>query len=150
MMEPTEGIPWSKIRPPFLSRNLSTRESEAGWDQAYNEVIGQVVSQEDFETRVIPENYRLHFKGWNYLYHKDHLMKPEKGTGARGVDEEGETAKEKRNSRFEELFVRNTAWMKDKSGEEVDRIKTEWQRWINEGPHTEVTEPAGDVEMGDA
>ena len=149
MMEPTEGIPWSKVKTPFLTRNLPTHDIE--WDDAYGEIMESIESKEDFQTRVTPDSYQLHFTGYNYLWRKDRYLKPAKETDEATIGEEaGETATEKRNAKFEDLFVRNTVWMKDRSGEEVDRMKTQWQKWINNGPQEVAAVSGDDVQMGDA
>lgn len=150
MIDPTEGIPWSKVHKPYLRRNLPGRDAEISTDEAFNNRFGPLLSEEHVEIRVIPETYKLHFEGWSVVFHENSYFKPEKPAEAREGELLRETKKEQRNARFEELFVRNTTWMKGKSGEEVDSIKADWQKWLKDGPQPASMDLSGDVEMGDA
>lgn len=151
MLEPTEGIAWSKVHNPFLKRNLPSPEAERELGEAIATGTANLINKDDLLIRVIPENYKLHFSGSGFLYRNLPIHQPDAEQEVKGEESMEESRKEKRNSKFEEMFVRNTPWMKGKSGEEVDRIKTEWLKWVKEGPSNLMgTSVAADVEMDNA
>ena len=68
------------------------------------------------------ESYKLHLQGI-YAFERQGLKPGKHYTGAQKAESEP----------FREKFMRNVAWMKDQSREDVDARKAAWDKGIREG-----------------
>jgi len=152
-VEPTEGVPRSKLSRTVMARNLPSLdddETAIPKPASYDENL--VVSICLKSTQMVwgadsSEGFR---------YEKT----PESKEDAKSGQERSRGTAESRKSKMAGKFVMNNAWMKDLSQEEVDKLKAEYKKrgegevgegeGKGEGEKTEAappTPPPGDVEM---
>ena len=146
MLDKTEGIPWTRVQRSTIQRNVPADSLD---DPTRVLEDGPIITRGNFDIRVVPENYKLNFHGTEYILRPTRYYKPEKRALAKAGEPLEESKVEMSQARFEDHFVRNNAWMKGQSGEDVDRTKTRYQKWIKDGPPAEDT-AMEDVEMAGA
>lgn len=122
MLDPTEGVPHSKVGKSFLKRNL-------GKDADVNKIL----SDDRQEVRIDVSTYRIVFiyngmTGKPFVYltttTPDEQVK---------IDEKMKAATKERTEKMQEKFVTNTSWMKSESKEAVERTTAAWQKGLKEG-----------------
>ena len=143
MLDPTEGVPHSRVGRSFLRRNL-----------AEDLDVNTILSDDRQEIRIDVTTYRMIFTyngvpGKPFVYEKK-ISKNELAY----AEEALKKAKTRRDAKMKEKFVANTAWMKDQSASEVERRNAAWQKGLEEGLW-EMEEslkglPTGTVTSGDA
>lgn len=122
MLDPTEGVPHSRVGKPFLRRNL-----------AQDVDVDAILSDDRQEIRIDVNTYRIIFTyngvpGRPFVYEKN-----------RSRNEiafaEDTLAKEKvkRDQKMTEKFVNNTGWMKGLSPEEVEQRNQAWRMGLKDG-----------------
>ena len=122
MLEPTEGVPHSKVGRSFLKRNLA-RDFD----------VNSILSDDRQELRIDVTTYRIIFTyhgtlGKPFMYEKK-VSKDEMAYAEERLKKE----KAKRDERMREKFVTGASWMKELSDDEVERRKVAWQRGLDEG-----------------
>lgn len=120
MTDATEGIDQSRMRSPYVKRNIAPQN--ANIEAAYEEAYGDLDHTDEQTAFISPESYKL-------------LLQNEFGFVHRGAVEKASSAESKahESERFREKFVRNTAWMKDQRAEDVERRKAAWEKGVKEG-----------------
>jgi paired amphipathic helix protein Sin3a len=127
-VEPTEGVPRSKLSKVVLTRNLPSLDTDPEEDgipkpASYDENL--VVSICLRTSKMIwgsgSSEYFVYEMGPNS---KDQLMQH---------DSLVKSSANVRESRLRERFVMNNNWMKDLSQEEVEKANTDYQKWATEG-----------------
>lgn len=122
MLDPTEGVPHSRVGKSFLKRNL-----------AKDVDVNTILSEDRQELRIDVNTYRIvfaynGFSGRPFVYEKK-ISKNEMAFAEEALRKE----MAKRDEKMRENFVTNTAWMKDLSEDEVERRKVAWQKGLDEG-----------------
>ncbi|KAL4957359.1 hypothetical protein BDW69DRAFT_156459 [Aspergillus filifer] len=151
MRDPTEGVPFSQMRMPFLKRNLPGKLEQ---EEEYNRFYRPLVHQDGLIIRICANSYHILYEPSSY----DWWWRP---TGP--SDESSEenvkddaAVKERRRDRFTEKFVNNPSWAHGLSKDQVDESNQQFRNWIKgdaerEAPAAGTEEkPKEDVEMADA
>jgi paired amphipathic helix protein Sin3a len=148
-VEPTEGVPRSKIRKPILPRNLASSDVDSDDGNPRKPHF----YEEKLVTKVCLNTNKLGFeKGgteW-YVYTTDPDTQEEKTA----AEERRALISEWRSQKLKERFVMNNGWlengwMKNLSQDEVQKANENFQKWIKDGaaPSSSVRdEPMGDAE----
>lgn len=144
-VEPTEGIPRSKLSKVVLARNLP---SDVDLD---DRSIPKPVSYD--ENLVVSICLRSSKMVWgagsseSFLYNSAPATKEEKEKRDKAV----KMSTLARDYRLREKFVLNNSWMKDLSQEEVEKYKADYKKWADGGAEQgEAAAPeARDVEMAE-
>lgn len=123
MLEPTEGVPYSKLIPPMLRRNLATAaEREADFAARHENSL----NLDELVIRVCIDTYKLDYEfGTSDVFVHNRLFMEDTARD--------EVVHEKRDTRFAEKLVMNSGWMKGTSQETVDETKAGFQGWIKDG-----------------
>lgn len=112
MTEPTEGVDQSRMRHPYLQRNVAPQN--ANIEPAYKEVYGDLDHMDEQTAFISPETYKL-------LLHNDFGF-----VRAAAIERPSaklyEVGKPAESERFREKFVRNTSWMRDQRAEDVEEM----------------------------
>ncbi|KAI4271894.1 MAG: hypothetical protein L6R38_006750 [Xanthoria sp. 2 TBL-2021] len=131
MREATEGVPAEKMQWPYLRRNLPSNQLT---EEQLNKSYLPAWNDEGLIARINPETYRISFNdAWtaDRWLHRPQVQRRGLKAMAEGTNE--------RKQRMRDKFESNSAWMKDMSKGEVDRLKEEFQRSIAQGfPNGEV------------
>jgi paired amphipathic helix protein Sin3a len=157
MRDPTEGVPFSLMRMPFLKRNLPAKLEQ---EEEYNRYYRRLVHHDALIIRICAKSYHILYEPGSH----DWWWRP---TGAAEESRE-EAAKEesaikdRRRDRFMEKFVNNPSWAHGQSKDQVDESNQRFRDWVK-GPKresqtgtTEAAEEGGaakaneDAEMADA
>jgi paired amphipathic helix protein Sin3a len=122
MLDPTEGVPHSRVARPFLKRNLAKHVD-----------VDTILSEDRQELRIDVSTYRILFTyigapGKPFVYEKK-ISKNE----AAYIEEAMRKAKAKRDEKMMDKFVTHAAWMKDESAEEIERTNAAWQKGLQDG-----------------
>ena len=120
MTEATEGVDQTAMHFPYLKRNIPPQDANAG--AAYAEVYGNLTHYDNQTAFVSPDNYKLLLSS-DYIFYREGAKESKKYYASKF--EESET--------FNEKFVRNVAWMKDQSAEDVEARKVAWEKGIKDG-----------------
>jgi histone deacetylase complex regulatory component SIN3 len=143
MLDPTEGVPHSRVGKPFLRRNL-----------AKDVDVNTILSDDRQELRVDVTTYRIIFTyhgtpGKPFVYEKK-ISKNEVAYAEERLKKE----KAKRDERMKEKIVTNAAWTRRQSKDEVERRKAAWQMGLDEGlwkmEESLIGLPANEASSGDA
>lgn len=137
MRDPTEGVPFSQMRMPFLKNSLPVKLEQ---DEEYNRYYRRLVHQDGLVIRICANSYHILYEPGSY----DWWWRPT----ASSQEESDENVKEltavreRRQDRFREMFVNNPAWARGLSKDEVDASNKKFRTWINGGPSPEEEEKA--------
>lgn len=121
MTDATEGVDPSRMRNPYLRRNVAPQNANV--EAAYQEVYGDLDHFDDQTAFISPDGYKL-------------LLRQDFGFERRKLPVGGkkyEVGKIEENEKFREKYVRNTAWMRDQRAEDVERRKAAWERGLKDG-----------------
>jgi hypothetical protein len=143
MLDPTEGVPHSRVGKPFLRRNLA-KDVDAN----------AILSEDRQDLRIDVSSYRIIFT-YNGIPGRPFVYEKKTSKNEMAVAEVAlKKAKAKRDGKMKEKFVTNAAWMKDQSGDEVERRKAAWQKGLEEGlwrmEENLKAAPTGAATSGDA
>ncbi|ETI24167.1 hypothetical protein G647_03536 [Cladophialophora carrionii CBS 160.54] len=119
MTDATEGVDQSKMRWPYLRRNIAPQN--ANIETAYQEVYGSLDHVDEQTAFISPDSYKLLLQG-DFGFVRE-------ATTTKGY----EAGKIEESEKFRERFVRNTAWMRDRRAEDVEKKKSAWERGKAEG-----------------
>jgi paired amphipathic helix protein Sin3a len=155
MRDPTEGVPFSQMRMPFLKRNLPPKMEQ---DEEYDRYYRRLVSHDGLVIRICANSYHILYEPGSY----DWWWRPMASTPEEAEEKSKEEAlvKERRHDRFREKFVNNPAWAHGLSKDEVDQSNQRFRSWIK-GPEPDSNQIAessseappkdkGDADMADA
>ena len=127
MRDPTEGVPFSQMRMPFLRRNLPPKMES---DEEYNRYFRPLVSNDGLTIRICANSYHLLYEpgsqDWWYRVPNPEDEPEEKA-------KEDAAVNERRRDRFMEKFVNNPQWAHGLSKDEVDKSNQKFRTWIK-GP----------------
>lgn len=157
MRDPTEGVPFSQMRMPFLKRNLPGKLEQ---EEEYNRFYRPLVHQDGLIIRICANSYHILYEPSSYdWWWRPNLPSDEL---AEEVAKEEGAVKERRRDRFTEKFVNNPSWAHGLSKDQVDESNQRFRSWIKGtgSEERETSAPAGsgsdkqspkeDVEMPDA
>ncbi|KAI9374365.1 hypothetical protein BJX61DRAFT_498400 [Aspergillus egyptiacus] len=156
MRDPTEGVPFSQMRMPFLRRNLPGKLEQ---EEEYNRFYRPLVHQDGLIIRICANSYHILYEPGSY----DWWWRPTVSLddSADEIAKDEAAVKERRRDRFTEKFVNNPSWAHGLSKDQVDESNQRFRTWIK-GTDTdrEASAAAGspsdkqsnkdDVEMPDA
>ncbi|KAK2732401.1 Transcriptional regulatory protein sin3 [Onygenales sp. PD_40] len=153
MRDPTEGVPFSQMRMPFLKRNLPPKMDS---DEEYNLYFKPLVNNDGLVIRICANSYHILYEpGTEDWWYRNPSPEEERAETARDLS----AVKEKRRDRFKEKFVNNPSWAHGLSKDEVDQSNQQFRSWVGDAealPTTAATassraeEGKGeDVVMGD-
>lgn len=129
MRDPTEGVPFSQMRMPFLKNSLPTKLEQ---DEEYNRYYRRLVHQDGLVIRICANSYHILYEPGSY----DWWWRPTASNQEEADENVKELAaiKDRRQDRFREMFVNNPAWARGLSKDEVDASNKKFRTWINGGP----------------
>ncbi|KAH8692147.1 putative transcription factor [Talaromyces proteolyticus] len=137
MRDPTEGIPFSQMRMPFLKRNLPTNLEQ---DEEYKRYYRRLVHQDGLVIRICANSYHILYEPGSY----DWWWRPT-ASNQEEVDEnakEFSTIKDRRQDRFREKFINNPSWAQGLSKDEVDASNKKFRSWVNGTSEADEAEQA--------
>jgi hypothetical protein len=122
MLDPTEGVPHSRVGKSFLKRNLVKHVD-----------VDSILSEDRQDLRIDVTTYRIIFTyngvpGKPFVYEKK-VSKNEMAF----AEETLAKAKSRRDDKMREKFVDHTAWMKGLGADEVERRNLAWRKGLEEG-----------------
>lgn len=137
MRDPTEGVPFSQMRMPFLKSSLPAKLEQ---DEEYNRYYRRLVHQDGLVIRICANSYHILYEPGSY----DWWWRPTASSQEEADENVKElaTVRERRQDRFREMFVNNPAWARGLSKDEVDASNKKFRTWINGGPSPEEEEKA--------
>lgn len=141
-LEPTEGVPISKIHMPILWRGLM--QSEESSDETENKA-SLISSSENLKIRICLENYKMLFEP-----RTDEWMIQSQATRSGGEEglKEMQAALDKRAEVVEGFFVIDNTWTRSSKKEDIEAAKNAFDKAIK-GPAASRTEKEVDEEMAD-
>ncbi|KAL1960976.1 hypothetical protein VTO42DRAFT_4864 [Malbranchea cinnamomea] len=126
MRDPTEGVQFSRMRMPFLKRNLPPKMES---DEEYNNYFKPLVSHEGLIIRIDTTEYHIVYEpGTEEWWYRVTPSSEEEESSA----EQQAAVKEKRRDRFMEKFVNNPVWAQGLSKDEVDQLNQRFRSWVGE------------------
>ena len=142
-LEPTEGVPISKIHMPILWRGLM--QSEERSDEIENRA-SLVSSSENLKIRICLENYKMLFEP-----RTDEWMIQSQSTRSGGEEglKEMQATLDKRAEVVEGFFVIDNTWMRGSKKDDIEAAKSVFDKTIK-GPAADKNEKERDQEMADA
>lgn len=125
MRDPTEGVPFSQMRMPFLKRNLPAKLEQ---EEEYNRYYRPLVHQDGLIIRICANSYHILYEPGSF----DWWWRPSVSSEepAEEVAKEEAAVKERRRDRFTEKFVNNPSWAHGLSKDEVDKSNQSFRSWI--------------------
>lgn len=150
MRDPTEGVPFSQMRLPFMKRNLPAKPDQ---EDEYNRYYRPLVHQDGLIIRICANSYHLLYEPGSSEWSWRPTSPSEEDAEEAAKDEAA--VKERRRDRFMEKFVNNPVWAHGLSKDQVDESNQRFRSWINgtsesdsgpghdSGPGTEAEAGAG-------
>jgi paired amphipathic helix protein Sin3a len=147
MRDPTEGVPFSQMRMPFLKRNLPPKLEQ---EEEYNRYYRPLVHQDGLIIRICANSYHILYEPGSC----DWWCRPKAPSeeSPEDIAKEEAAVKERRRDRFMEKFVNNPSWAQGLSKDQVDESNQRFRSWIK-GPEPEKEKekaPAGATEEADS
>ncbi|KAI1375376.1 hypothetical protein F4677DRAFT_422644 [Hypoxylon crocopeplum] len=127
-VEPTEGVPRSRLQKTVLARNLPS----ADVDSDDGEVPKPLEYHEGLILRICLNSNKIVWeKGTSesFIY----ATEPEEDKDKAAAEEYRRAITEQREQRFREKMVMNNAWMKGMSQDEVQKVNEKFQKWFKDG-----------------
>jgi paired amphipathic helix protein Sin3a len=122
MLDPTEGVPHSRVGKPFLKRNLVKHVD-----------VDSILSEDRQDLRVDVTTYRIIFT-YNGVPGKPFVYEKKVSKNEMAFAEEAlAKAKTRRDDKMWEKFVDHTEWMKGLNADEVERRNLAWRTGLDEG-----------------
>ncbi|THC92429.1 hypothetical protein EYZ11_008095 [Aspergillus tanneri] len=156
MRDPTEGVPFSQMRMPFLKRNLPPKLEQ---EEEYNRYYRPLVHLDGLIIRICANSYHILYEPGSYDWWWRPTAPSEESTEE--VAKEEAAVKERRRDRFTEKFVNNPGWAHGLSKDQVDESNQRFRSWIKgnktegettapEAPGSDQQDNKEDTEMADA
>lgn len=127
-VEPTEGVPRDRMRKTVLARNQRQTNGDADSDTDSSAAV--VKKPWSFDEGLI---LQICVNTYNITYKKDttdfHIFNVPKAIDP----DHASTATAKRKQRFQDKFVLNSPWMKNMSHGEVEKVKEDFRKWVEDG-----------------
>lgn len=135
MRDPTEGVPFSQMRMPFLKRSLPPKLEQ---DEEYNRYYRRLVHQDGLIIRICANSYHILYEPGSY----DWWWRPTMSTQEDAEENAKELAavKERRHDRFREKFVNNPGWAHGLSKDEVDESNQKFRAWVKDPNSADVAD----------
>ncbi|KAI1657645.1 hypothetical protein F4813DRAFT_359180 [Daldinia decipiens] len=127
-VEPTEGVPRSRLQKTVLARNLPSTEA----DSDDGNVPKPLMYNEGLVLRICLNSNKI-------VWEKDtseffvYSTEPEDNKDKAAVEEYRRAITEHREQRFREKMVMNNAWMRGMSQDEVQKVNENFQKWFKDG-----------------
>lgn len=125
MRDPTEGVPFTQMRMPFLKRSLPAKMDS---DEEYNHYFRPIVNHDGLVIRICANSYHILYEpgtqDWWYRLSTDEEDASEKSKELAAV-------KERRKDRFMEKFVNNPKWAQGLSKDQVDESNQRYRSWVS-------------------
>ncbi|OAX77393.1 hypothetical protein ACJ72_08311, partial [Emergomyces africanus] len=126
MRDPTEGVPFSQMRMPFLKRNLPGKLDS---DEEYNTYYKPLVNHDGLVIRICANSYHILYEpgteDWWY-------RRPDPEEDLAEAAKERATVREKRKERFTEKFVNHPSWANGLTKEDVDEVNQQYRSWVGD------------------
>lgn len=142
MRDPTEGVPFSQMRMPFLKRSLPARLEQ---EDEYNRFYRPLVHQDGLIIRICANSYHLLYEPGSCEWSWCPTAPTEEMADEAARDEAA--VKERRKDRFMEKFVNNPMWAHGLSKDQVDESNQRFRSWI-QGTEMEIERPEADIGTG--
>lgn len=140
MRDPTEGVPFSHMRMPFLKRNLPGKLDQ---EEEYNQYFRRLVHHDGLIIRICAKSYHLLYEPSSY----DWWWRPSVTEGsAEGAAKEEAAIKDRRRDRFMEKFVNNPSWAHGQSKDQVDESNQHFRDWIKGSKPKPEPKPEAEAE----
>jgi paired amphipathic helix protein Sin3a len=148
-IEPTEGVPRSRLHKVVLTRNLPSADAESEDSSAQPKPI---LFNEDLTLRVCVNTYKIVYKnpGSEYFIYTNKPLTMDPKTKESTARERLRKFENLRNDRMKEKFEMNNRWMKDLDHDAVAKVNSDFKKWMEEGvvPGTEAAAAvSADAEM---
>ncbi|KAI1138205.1 paired amphipathic helix protein Sin3b [Hypoxylon sp. FL0543] len=140
-VEPTEGVPRSRLQKTVLARNLPSSEA----DSDDGNVPKPLVYDEGLVLRICVNSNKIDWeKGTSesFIY----ATEPEDEKEKAALEENRRAVTEHRNQRFREKMVMNNAWMRGMSQDEVQKVNENFQKWFKDGVAPDTNGQGEDAE----
>ncbi|KAI1384125.1 uncharacterized protein F4822DRAFT_418790 [Hypoxylon trugodes] len=127
-VEPTEGVPRSRLQKTVLARNLPSSEV----DSDDGDVPKPLAYDEGLVLRICLNSNKIVWeKGTSefFVYNTE----PEDGNEKAAVEEQHRVITDHREQRFREKMVMNNAWMRGMSQDKVQKVNEGFQKWLKDG-----------------
>lgn len=126
MRDPTEGVPFSQMRMPFLKRNLPGKMDS---DEEYNLYYKPLVNHDGLVIRICANSYHILYEpGTEDWWYRRPNPEEDLAEAAR----ERAAVREKRKERFREKFVNNPSWTHGLTNEEIDQANQRFRSWVGD------------------
>lgn len=147
MRDPTEGVPYSDMRMPFLKRNLPSKLDE---DEEYDRFYRRLQHFDGLIIRICANNYTILYQPPSHdWFWRSTAPVHDKDADAEAIkakeeeqSKEKAASREKRHDRFIEKFVNNPNWARGLSKDKVDESNQRFRSWLNGTLETEDSAPA--------
>lgn len=126
MRDPTEGVPFSQMRLPFMKRSLPAKLDQ---EDEYNRYYRPLVHQDGLIIRICANSYHLLYEPGSSEWSWRPTGPSEENAEEAARDEAA--VKERRRDRFMEKFVNNPGWARGLSKDQVDESNQRFRSWIN-------------------
>ncbi|KAH8682355.1 hypothetical protein BX600DRAFT_41402 [Xylariales sp. PMI_506] len=140
-VEPTEGVPRSRLQKSVLARNLPSSDV----DSDDGNVPKPIQFEENLVLRICLNSNKIVWQEGTseYFIYNTVPELPEERTAS---DERNAAVREHRDQRFRERFLMNSHWMRDVTQEEVQKANEKFQQWTNDGvlPTSNIRDESGD------
>ncbi|KAK8103778.1 uncharacterized protein PG998_010811 [Apiospora kogelbergensis] len=127
-VEPTEGVPRSRLQKTVLARNLPSSDV----DSDDGDQPKPLRYDENLVLRICLNSNKIYWEEetseW-FIYSTEPDAAEEKAKAA----ERAAAITEHRSERFKEKFYLNTVWMRNAKSEEVEKAKEKFQNWFKDG-----------------
>ena len=149
-IEPTEGVPRSRLHKSVLTRNLPSTDAESEDNNAQPKPI---LFSEDLTLRVCVNTYKIVYKnpGSEYFIYTNKPLTYDPKTKESTARERLRKFETIRNERAKEKFEMNNRWMRGLDRDAVAKVNSDFKKWMDEGivPGSDAPAPVpADVEMG--
>lgn len=127
-VEPTEGIPRSRLQKTVLARNLPSSDVDSDDGTAPKPIR----FEENLVLRICLNSNKIVWEEGTSEYFI-YSTEPESEAQKAEAAERAAALTENRSQRFREKFVMNSPWMRDVNQDEVQKANEKFQRWFKDG-----------------
>lgn len=127
-VEPTEGIPRSRLQKTVLARNLPSSDVDSDDGTAPKPIR----FEENLVLRICLNSNKIVWEEGTSEYFI-YSTEPESEAQKAEAAERAAALTENRSQRFREKFVMNSPWMRDVNQDEVQKANEKFQKWIKDG-----------------
>ncbi|KAM0288027.1 hypothetical protein ACHAQH_000095 [Verticillium albo-atrum] len=129
-VEPTEGVPRSRLQKTVLARNLPPIDEKAddNWTPAVTAFA------EGLAHKVCLNSLKIVYKEHTsecFIY--DHCSNVKDPKEREKIIKRCRAGSKKREEVMREKYILNSKWMKDMSQSDVEKTKNDWNKWLRDG-----------------